>query len=54
MFVDIDFDTINIDVDKIEAAINSGDRMTILALAGELDGYNSGSHFVNWDWVIIP
>jgi hypothetical protein len=33
----------------VNTALCSGDRMLILQLAYELDGYNNGIEYINWD-----
>ncbi|MEA3336587.1 MAG: hypothetical protein U9R25_11800, partial [Chloroflexota bacterium] len=37
-------------IDAVNSALGSGNRMTILTLASELDGYNNGIHYIDWDW----
>lgn len=37
-------------IDAVNAALATGNRTTILALAYELDGYNNGIHYIDWNW----
>jgi hypothetical protein len=39
-------------IELVNAALWLGDRETMLDLAGELDGYNNGLGYMNWDWPI--
>jgi uncharacterized repeat protein (TIGR01451 family) len=41
-------------IQMVVDAINTQNRTTILALAGELDNYNNGFHTVDWNWPIPP
>jgi hypothetical protein len=34
----------------VNAALATGSRTAILALAYELDGYNNGIHYIDWSW----
>jgi hypothetical protein len=37
-------------IDAVNAALATGNRTAILALAYELDGYNNGIHYIDWSW----
>lgn len=39
-------------IDAVDAAITSGDRDTMLFLAGTLDNYNNGTHYIDWNWPV--
>jgi hypothetical protein len=38
-------------IDLVNAALWLGDREAMINLAAELDGYNNGWHYINWDWL---
>ncbi len=41
-------------IDAVNAALATGNRTMILMLAYELDGYNNGIHYIDWDWLPQP